>query len=51
MPEQTAKTIDKDGWLHTGDLCSMDERGYCKIQGRLKGNILVGRLRENVADS
>lgn len=41
-PGATAKTIDSDGWLHTGDLCSMDERGYCKIEGRLKDMIIRG---------
>jgi fatty-acyl-CoA synthase len=41
-PEATANTIDADGWLHTGDLCLMDERGYCKIQGRLKDMIIRG---------
>ena len=42
MPEATTKAIDCDGWLHTGDLCSMDERGYCKIEGRLKDMIIRG---------
>jgi fatty-acyl-CoA synthase len=42
MEEATAKTIDEDGWLHTGDLCSMDERGYCKVEGRLKDMIIRG---------
>jgi fatty-acyl-CoA synthase len=42
MPEATAKTIDEEGWLHTGDLCSMDERGYCKVEGRLKDMIIRG---------
>lgn len=42
MPEQTASTIDQEGWLHTGDLCSMDERGYCKVEGRLKDMIIRG---------
>jgi fatty-acyl-CoA synthase len=42
MPEATAKTIDEDGWLHTGELCSMDERGYCKVEGRLKDMIIRG---------
>jgi fatty-acyl-CoA synthase len=42
MEEATAKTIDADGWLHTGDLCSMDERGYCKVEGRLKDMIIRG---------
>ena len=40
--EATAAAIDDDGWLHTGDLCSMDERGYCKIEGRIKDMIIRG---------
>jgi fatty-acyl-CoA synthase len=42
MPEQTAEAIDPDGWLHTGDLAAMDERGYCTIEGRLKDMIIRG---------
>src|ERR1700730_16990438 len=42
MPEATSATIDADGWLHTGDLGSMDERGYCRIAGRLKEMIIRG---------
>ena len=40
--EATAVAIDSDGWLHTGDLGSMDERGYCRIQGRIKDMIIRG---------
>jgi fatty-acyl-CoA synthase len=42
MPEETAKAIDKDNWLHTGDLSVMDENGYCKITGRIKNMIIRG---------
>lgn len=42
MPEATARTVDKDHWLHTGDLAVMDENGYCKITGRIKDMIIRG---------
>jgi len=42
MPEATAAAIDDDGWLHTGDLCAMDARGYCTVEGRLKDMIIRG---------
>jgi fatty-acyl-CoA synthase len=41
-PEATQETIDKDGWLHSGDLAVMDEQGYVKITGRLKDMICRG---------
>ncbi len=41
-PEATAKTIDAEGWLHTGDLGRMDARGYLKITGRVKEMIIRG---------
>ncbi len=40
-PEETAKTIDSDGWLHTGDVAEMNKDGYFKIVDRLKDMILV----------
>jgi acyl-CoA synthetase (AMP-forming)/AMP-acid ligase II len=41
-PEATAAAIDERGFLHTGDLATMDERGYVRIVGRLKDMIIVG---------
>jgi fatty-acyl-CoA synthase len=41
-PAATAAAIDADGWLHTGDLATMDQRGYCRIGGRLKEMIIRG---------
>ena len=41
-PEATAKTIDSDGWLHTGDLGTMDSRGFVKVTGRVKEMIIRG---------
>ena len=42
MPEATASAIDKDGWLHSGDLARKDENGYYKITGRIKDMIIRG---------
>jgi fatty-acyl-CoA synthase len=44
MPEATASTIDTDGWLHMGDLGTMDERGFLRVTGRLKDMIIRGGL-------
>jgi long-chain acyl-CoA synthetase len=40
-PEETAKVLGADGWLHTGDIAKMDERGYFYIVDRKKDMILV----------
>ena len=42
MPEETAQTIDADGWLHTGDICMRTPDGYYKVTGRLKDMIIRG---------
>ena len=42
MPEATAAAIDKDGWLHTGDLAIRDANGYYRITGRIKDMIIRG---------
>ncbi len=42
MPEQTAETIEPDGWLHMGDVGTMDDRGFLKVTGRVKDMIIRG---------
>ncbi len=42
MPEATAEAIDPLGWLHSGDLGTMDEDGYIKITGRIKEMVIRG---------
>lgn len=46
-PEKTAEVIDGDGWMHTGDLASMDAFGYVRITGRIKD--IVVRGGENIS--
>lgn len=41
-PERTADAIDADGWMHTGDLATMDADGYVNIVGRIKDMIIRG---------
>jgi len=40
--ERTRETIDPEGWLHTGDLATMDEEGYINIVGRIKDMVIRG---------
>ena len=42
MPKATEQTIDKDGWLHSGDICTRMPDGYYKVTGRLKDMIIRG---------
>jgi fatty-acyl-CoA synthase len=42
MQDETAYAIDKDAWLHTGDLGTVDEHGYFKVTGRIKEMIIRG---------
>lgn len=42
MPEETARAIDADGYLHSGDLGTVDEEGYYRVTGRIKDMIIRG---------
>jgi fatty-acyl-CoA synthase len=41
-PERTEEAIDADGWMHSGDLATMDDDGYVNIVGRIKDMIIRG---------
>jgi fatty-acyl-CoA synthase len=41
-PEKTAEVIDEEGWMHSGDLATMDDNGYVTIVGRLKDMVIRG---------
>ncbi len=42
MPEKTAEAVDREDWLHTGDLATMNAQGYVNIVGRLKEMVIRG---------
>jgi fatty-acyl-CoA synthase len=41
-PERTAESIDRAGWMKTGDLATIDDEGYCNIVGRIKDMVIRG---------
>jgi fatty-acyl-CoA synthase len=41
-PERTAEALDAAGWMHTGDLATLDAEGYCNIVGRIKDMVIRG---------
>jgi len=41
-PDRTREVIDGDGWMHTGDLATLDADGYCRIVGRIKDMVIRG---------
>jgi fatty-acyl-CoA synthase len=41
-PERTAEAIDGAGWMHTGDLATLDDEGFCNIVGRIKDMVIRG---------
>jgi fatty-acyl-CoA synthase len=42
QPDRSAAAVDEEGWMHTGDLATIDAEGYCRIVGRCKDMIIRG---------
>ena len=47
-PEKTAETIDSDGWLHTGDICTIDDEGFVRIIDRKK-ELIINAAGKNMS--
>ena len=49
LPDRTEETIDAEGWLHTGDVATIDDDGYVRIIDRKKELIINASRQEHVA--